>query len=119
MARMEHKLFSNTYVIIELVIVSFFGTETAFVWTYVMARIEYRLFSNTYIIIELVTVSFLEWKLHLFGHTPGCVGVCRHMHAFSLAHHATRRRCTVSSFVAPLAPPHFSTLSHKLRDFRK
>ena len=33
--------------------------------------------------------------------------------------HAKRMRHIVTSFVAPLALPHFSTLSHKGHDFRK
>ena len=36
-----------------------------------------------------------------------------------LMHHATRIRYVVTSFVAPLAPQYFSTLSHKRNDFRK
>jgi hypothetical protein len=36
-----------------------------------------------------------------------------------LIQHAARMRHVVTSFVAPLAPPHFSTLSHKRHDFRK
>jgi hypothetical protein len=36
-----------------------------------------------------------------------------------LIQHATHMRHIVTSFVAPLAPPCFSTLSHKRRDFRK
>jgi hypothetical protein len=32
---------------------------------------------------------------------------------------ATRMRHIVTSFVAHLAPSHFSTLSHKRRDYRK
>ena len=34
-----------------------------------------------------------------------------------LIQHATRMRHVVTSFVAPLAPPYFSTLSHKRHDF--
>ena len=36
-----------------------------------------------------------------------------------LVQHATRTRHIVTSFVAPLAPPQFSTLSHKGDDCRK
>ena len=36
-----------------------------------------------------------------------------------LIQHATRMCHIVTSFVAPLAPPYFSTLSHKRHDFRK
>ena len=36
-----------------------------------------------------------------------------------LNHNATRVLHVVTSFVVPLAPSYFSTLSHKRRDFRK
>ena len=36
-----------------------------------------------------------------------------------LIQHSTCMRHIVLSFVASLAPPHFSTLSHKRHDFRK
>ena len=36
-----------------------------------------------------------------------------------LIQHENRMRHIVTSFVASLAPPYFSTLSHKRRDFRK
>ena len=36
-----------------------------------------------------------------------------------LIQHATHMRHIVTSFVAPLAPSHFSTLSHKRHDFPK
>jgi hypothetical protein len=36
-----------------------------------------------------------------------------------LMQYTTRMRHTVTSFVAPLAPPDFSTISHKRHDFRK
>ena len=35
-----------------------------------------------------------------------------------LIQHETRISHIVTSFVAPLAPPHFATLSHKRHDFR-
>ena len=38
---------------------------------------------------------------------------CACVHVALLIQHATRIRHIVTSFVAPLAPPHFSTLSHK------
>ena len=42
------------------------------------------------------------------------------MRACSLAYPDAMRMChIVTSFVAPLAPPEFSTLSHKRRDIRK
>jgi hypothetical protein len=41
-----------------------------------------------------------------------------HVRACNLAY-ATRMRHVVTSFLAPQGPPHFSTLSHKRRDFRK
>ena len=54
-----------------------------------------------------------------------CVCVCVRMrsrarvHVALLIQHATRMRHIVTSFVAPLAPPYFSTLSHKRHDFRE
>jgi hypothetical protein len=36
-----------------------------------------------------------------------------------LIQHATRMRHIVTSFVAPLAPPNFSALSHKRCDLKK
>jgi hypothetical protein len=36
-----------------------------------------------------------------------------------LIQHAKRLRHIVTSFVAPLAPPRFSTLSHKRQEFLK
>jgi hypothetical protein len=41
------------------------------------------------------------------------------VHVALLIQHATRMRHIVRSFVAPQAPPHFSTLSNKRLDFRK
>jgi hypothetical protein len=37
----------------------------------------------------------------------------------SVIQHATRMRHIVTSFVASMAPPDFSTLSHKRQDFRE
>ena len=45
----------------------------------------------------------------------GCA--CARVHL--LIQHATRKRQILLSFVASLVPPHFSTISHKRRDFRK
>ena len=48
------------------------------------------------------------------------VGVCMRVRACSLAYPACSSYAPyLTSFVAPLAPPHFSTLSHKRHDFRK
>jgi hypothetical protein len=52
------------------------------------------------------------------GGVPGPVGVCMRAHVALLTQHVTRVRHVVTSFVAPLAPPHFSTLSHKRYGFR-
>jgi hypothetical protein len=46
-------------------------------------------------------------------HARACV------HVTLLNQHATRMRHIVTSFVAPLAPLYFSTVSHKRRDFWK
>jgi hypothetical protein len=51
---------------------------------------------------------------------PGAL-VCAYafLHLALLIQHATRVRHIVKSIVAPQAPPNFSTLSHKRRDFRE
>ena len=49
---------------------------------------------------------------------PGRVGVaCACVHVALLIQNPTRMRHIVTSFVAPLLPPYFSTLSHARRDF--
>ena len=54
---------------------------------------------------------------------PGCVGLCRGLRACMrvalLIQHATRMRNIVTSFVAFMVPPYFSTLSYKRHDFQK
>jgi hypothetical protein len=50
------------------------------------------------------------------GGVPERVGLCMCVRACNLAR---RMRHIVTSYVAPLAPAGFSTLSHKRRDFRK
>ena len=48
------------------------------------------------------------------------VGVCMRMrHVILLIQHATRMGQIVTSFLASLALPRFSTLSHKRHDFLK
>jgi hypothetical protein len=48
------------------------------------------------------------------------MGVCMCLVRVALLiQHATLLRHVVTSFVVPLAAPHFSTISHKRRDFRK
>ena len=47
------------------------------------------------------------------------VRACAREHVALLIQHATCMRHVVTSFVAPLAPPHFSILSYKRCDFRK
>jgi hypothetical protein len=44
---------------------------------------------------------------------------CACVHIALLIQHATRMRHVVTSFVAPLSRPYFSTLSHKGKGFRK
>jgi hypothetical protein len=51
--------------------------------------------------------------------STACVCVHAHVHVALLNQHATCRRHIAMSFVAPLAAPYFSTLSHKWHDFRK
>ena len=54
-----------------------------------------------------------------------CARACERMHMRAcvrvalLIQHATRMSHTVMLFLASLAPPYLSTLSHKRRDFRK
>ena len=48
---------------------------------------------------------------------PGSVGMC--MRVALLIQQAMRMRHIVTLFVAPLAPPCFSALFHKRRDFMK
>ena len=44
---------------------------------------------------------------------------CASVHVALLIQHATRMRHIVTSFMDPLAPPYFSTVSRKRHDFRK
>jgi hypothetical protein len=53
------------------------------------------------------------------GWMPGRVGVSMRERVTLLIPHITFMRHIVSSFMASLAAPHFSTLSHKHHDFRK
>jgi hypothetical protein len=52
-------------------------------------------------------------RVRAYARVRACV------HVALLVQHSTRMRHILTSFVAPLAPPHFSTLSHKRHDFRK
>jgi hypothetical protein len=47
------------------------------------------------------------------------VGMCMHVHVALLIQHANHIRRVMTSFVAPLAPSPFSSLSHKSHDFRE
>jgi hypothetical protein len=53
------------------------------------------------------------WRPDVWACAHGCASVAL------LIQHAIRMRHIVTSFVTPLAPPYFSTLSHKRHDFRK
>ena len=67
----------------------------------------------------------LPWKSNTY-----CIFVCVNLRARRRVHarpcvrvaliiqHSIHMRHIVTSFVAPLAPPNFSTLSHKRRDYR-
>ena len=48
-----------------------------------------------------------------------CMRVLARVRAALLIQHGTCIRHIVTSFVAPLAPPHFSTLSHKQHELWK
>jgi hypothetical protein len=66
----------------------------------------------------------LAWKSNKYyifvcACARACQGAWACVHVALLIQHATRMRHIVVSFVAPLAPPYFSTLSHKRRDYRK
>ena len=60
-------------------------------------------------------------RARAFVRVLGRVGVYMSVvvHVALFIEHATRTRYIVTSFVAPLASPYFSTLSHKRHDFRK
>ena len=72
-----------------------------------------------------VRESLMPWKIKsiLYFRVRACVRAIGRVNARArvalLIHHATRMRHIVTSFVAPLALPYFSTLSHKRHDFRK
>jgi hypothetical protein len=61
----------------------------------------------------------LEICVHVYAQEYGYVHVHACMHVALLIQHATHMRHTVTSFVAPLAPPYFLTLFHKWNNFRK
>ena len=63
-------------------------------------------------------VEALSWIIVLVR--PGAWAcACTCVNVALLMQHETRVRHIVTSFVAPQDPPHFSTSSHKWRDFRK
>ena len=51
--------------------------------------------------------------------TYRCVCVCVCVHVALVIQHGTHKRHIVMSLVAPLAPPYFSTFTHKRYDFGK
>ena len=55
-------------------------------------------------------------KYYIFVCVRVCSSVPRRVHVALLIQHVTRMRHIVTSFVPPMAPPYFSTLSHKRRD---
>ena len=83
-----------------------------------------------YVTIMRVRELLLPWKINRYyirGRICLCVRACVRAWAcgFTCARvalhiqHATHMRHVVTSFVAFLAPPYFSTLFHKRHDFRK
>jgi hypothetical protein len=66
--------------------------------------------------------SLLPWKSYKYFICvcPGAWAyACACVHVVLLIQHATLMRHIVTSFVVPLVPSYFSTLSHKRRNFRK
>jgi hypothetical protein len=79
--------------------------------------------NRTYnVTMRLVPESLLPWKSNKYYLCEcvcarACPGAC--MHVALLIQHATHMHHIVTSFVAPLAPPYFSTLCCKRHNFRK
>ena len=80
--------------------------------------------------LRRVRESLLLWKCSKYyicvrARVPACVYpsawacACAYVYVALLIKHATRMRHIVTSFVAPHAPPYFSTLPHKRHDFKK
>jgi hypothetical protein len=63
--------------------------------------------------VHVTTVAVESNKYYIF------VCVRARVHEALRIQHAIRMRHIVTSFVTPLAPQYFSTLSHKRHDFRK
>jgi hypothetical protein len=57
--------------------------------------------------------------MHACARARGQVHARACVHGALLIQQATRMRHIVTSFMAPLAQPYFSTLSHKRHNFRK
>ena len=57
-------------------------------------------------------------SVRVVGVVTECVGVCMPARVALLIQHKPRMRNIVTSFVVPLVPTYFSTLSHKRHDFR-
>ena len=66
-----------------------------------------------------VCVGVGGWMAGQEGFQGAWTCTCACAHVALLIQHATRMRHIVSSFLASVAPPYFSTLSHKRHDFRK
>ena len=89
---------------------------------------------NETMYIEALRESLLPWKSNKYyifvcacvwlrARACGCPGAwasaCACVRVALLIQHSTRMCHILTPFVALLAPPHFSTLCHKRRDFRK
>jgi hypothetical protein len=81
---------------------------------------------NVNVTVKCFSESLLQWKsnsvLHIDLYVYACIRTCvacacACVHVALLIQHETRMRHIVTSFVARLALPYFSTLSHKRRDY--
>ena len=83
-------------------------------------NVTLRRVHDTTVVTEKQQVLFLRGCMRVCVRVPGSVGVCMRVRECSLTYPVCMAYGpTVSSFVAPIAPPYFWTLSHKRHDFRE